>query len=35
MKLKKCSKCNKYTLKEEHCKEKTKQVQYKFIPRKV
>lgn len=31
MKLKKCSKCNSYTLKEEHCDEKTKDAHYKFV----
>jgi len=31
MKLKKCSICKAYTLKEEHCKEKTKDAHYKFI----
>jgi len=29
--LKKCIICNKYTLKSEHCKEKTKNAGYKFI----
>jgi rRNA maturation protein Nop10 len=31
MKLKKCPACNSYTLKSEHCKEKTKDAHYKFI----
>ena len=31
MKLKKCLKCNLYTLKEEHCSEKTKDAHYKFV----
>jgi rRNA maturation protein Nop10 len=31
MKLKKCPVCSSYTLKEEHCKAKTKDAHYKFI----
>tara|TARA_Y100000310_G_C20498952_1_gene722953 strand:- start:730 stop:852 length:123 start_codon:yes stop_codon:yes gene_type:complete len=31
MKLKKCKKCKQYTLKSEHCKEKTKDAHYKFV----
>lgn len=31
MNLKKCPKCNSYTLKEKHCSEKTKEAHYKFI----
>lgn len=30
-KLNKCKKCGKYTLKEEHCNEKTIQVGYKYL----
>lgn len=31
MKLKKCKVCKSYTLKSEHCKEKTIQAGYKYI----
>jgi len=31
MKMKRCLKCKKYTLKAVHCKEKTKQAGYKFL----
>ncbi|MCX8158916.1 MAG: hypothetical protein N3D20_01340 [Candidatus Pacearchaeota archaeon] len=31
MKLKKCQVCNKYTMKLEHCNQKTKDAHYKFI----
>ena len=31
MKLKKCSICNQYTLKKEHCSQVTKDAHYKFI----
>jgi rRNA maturation protein Nop10 len=31
MKLRKCVKCGKYTLKQEHCSQKTKEAGYKFV----
>ncbi len=33
--LKKCQKCNEYTLKKTHCKEKTKETGYKYIKVKI
>lgn len=35
MKLRKCQKCGKYTLKQEHCNKPTKQAGYKFIKSKT
>ena len=31
MNLRKCNKCKKYTLKQEHCSQKTKDAHYKYI----
>jgi rRNA maturation protein Nop10 len=31
MKMKKCAKCGKYTLKKEHCSLRTKDAGYKFV----
>jgi len=31
MKIKRCKKCGKYTLKSAHCNQETKQAGYKFI----
>lgn len=33
--LKKCQKCKEYTLKDEHCKEKTKEAGYKHVKLKL